>query len=101
MPSSVKDKELKQTGEPKQPDEPKQITRVQFDFSPEAMQRLDEIRQMAGAATRAEVMRNALRMYAWFITETEPDSTIKIINGNGELTSVFKASLLHDTMKSK
>ena len=101
MPSSVKDKELKGTGEPKQSDEPKQITRVQFDFSPEAMQRLDEIKEMAGSATRAETIRNALRLYAWFITETEPDSTIKIIDRNGELTSIFKASLLHDTMKSK
>lgn len=68
--------------------------RVQFDFSPEALQRLDEIKLKIGAATRAETVRNALRLYEWFVNETEPESTIKILDKNNQVTSIFKAKLL-------
>jgi metal-responsive CopG/Arc/MetJ family transcriptional regulator len=73
----------------------KEKERVQFDFSPEALQRLDKIKEETGAKTRAETVRNALRIYEWFVNETKPESTIKIVNEHGEVTSSFKASLLH------
>ncbi len=40
----------------------KQKERVQFDFSPEALQRLDEIKRKTGAATRAETVRKYNRL---------------------------------------
>jgi len=78
----------------------KQKERVQFDFSPEALQRLDEIKDKSGAASRAETVRNALRLYEWFMNETGPESTIKVLDKNNEVTSVFKASLLHSALRS-
>ena len=74
--------------------------RLQLEFSPEAMQRLDDIKDMSGAATRAEMIRNAIRLYGWFMSETKRDSVIKIID-DGEVTSAFRASLLHDMMGTK
>ena len=68
--------------------------RVQFDFTPEALQRLDEIKRATSAATRAETLRDALRLYEWFIDVAEPDSTVKIIDKDNEVVSQFKAKLL-------
>jgi hypothetical protein len=73
----------------------KQKERVQFDFSPEALQRLDEIKEKTGAASRAETVRNALRLYEWFVSEADPEGTIKVYDRDNELTSVFKAKLLN------
>lgn len=78
----------------------KQKERVQFDFTPEALERLDTIKEQTGAATRAEVVRNALRLYEWFVNETTPESVVKIIDENKEVTSVFKAKLLHLALDS-
>lgn len=41
--------------------------RLQFDISPEALKELDQLREESGAATRAELLRNALRVYSWFL----------------------------------
>ena len=75
--------------------------RVQLEFTPESIQRLERMRNRAGANTRAEVIRNAIRLYDWFISETEPDTTITLTDANGKLISVFKARLLHDGLTSK
>lgn len=69
-------------------------TRVQFDFTPDALQRLDEIKEATGATTRAETIRNALRLYEWFVNEAQPDSTVKIEDKNHQIVSQFKARLL-------
>ncbi len=69
-------------------------TRVQFDFTPDALQRLDEIKESTGAATRAETIRNALRLYEWFVKEAEPDSIVKIENSDRQVISQFRARLL-------
>jgi metal-responsive CopG/Arc/MetJ family transcriptional regulator len=39
--------------------------RLQFDLTPEALKQLDEIKNKANLNTRAEVVRNALRLYTW------------------------------------
>jgi metal-responsive CopG/Arc/MetJ family transcriptional regulator len=46
------------------------IKRLQFDFTDEAVERLDELRQRCGASSRAEVVRRAL-MLLEFITNCE------------------------------
>lgn len=71
-----------------------QKERVQFDFSPEALKRLDDIKEKTGAATRAETVRNALRLYEWFVNETTPDTVIKLFGKDNEVISAFKAKLL-------
>lgn len=70
-------------------------TRVQFDFAPEALRRLDEIKAKTGAATRAETVRMALRLYEWFVYETSshPNCTLTLTDQD-HIISQFRASLL-------
>lgn len=68
--------------------------RVQLDFSPEAYERLNEIQKMAELGSKADTIRSALRLYEWFVTEVDPNSTIKIFDPNGEVSAQFKAKLL-------
>jgi hypothetical protein len=68
--------------------------RVQFDFTPDAYERLEVIMAQSGAASRAETVRNALSLYEWFIDEVDPDDTIQVRSPDGEITSSFKAKLL-------
>jgi metal-responsive CopG/Arc/MetJ family transcriptional regulator len=79
----------------------KEKERVQFDFTPEALRRLDAIKEKTGATSRAETLRNALRLYEWFINETNPESTVKILDKEGEVVSVFKAMLLYLALESR
>ncbi len=71
----------------------RQKERVQFDFSEDMLKKLDYIVEKTGAATRAEAVRNALRVYNWFI-ENDPDDHIKVIGENDEVRQAFKAKLL-------
>jgi len=70
--------------------------RVQLDFSTESLIRLDQLKERIGATTRAETIRQALRLFEWFVDETEPGSIIEVTSESGELTSKFKASLLYN-----
>lgn len=75
--------------------------RVQLDFSHESLERLEQLREKIGANTRAEVIRQALRLYEWFINETDPDSMIQITDRDGEILSKFRASLLHNETRPR
>jgi hypothetical protein len=44
--------------------------RIQFEFSPDAVERLDRIKRTTDAGSYAELVRNALRVYEW-VVETE------------------------------
>jgi hypothetical protein len=77
----------------------KEKERVQLDFALDALRRLDQLKKVTGATTRAETIRQALRLYEWFIEETEPDSTVQILDRNGKPTSMFKAILLHSATR--
>jgi Ribbon-helix-helix protein, copG family len=73
--------------------------RVQLDFSPQALERLDELKERTGAATRAETIRQALRLYDWFVRETtDPNTRVIIQSADGEILAKFMAILLHDEM---
>lgn len=50
-------------------DEKPATKRIQFEFGPDAYQRLQKIKNETDAATYADVVRNALRLYEWFITQ--------------------------------
>ena len=61
--------------------------RVQLDFSPEAYERLNRIRTRSDAATNAEVVRNALRLYDWFLEQRSRDARFQIVD-NGEVKEI-------------
>jgi hypothetical protein len=67
-------------------------TRVQLDFSPRAMTLLSELKEKTEAASYAEVIRNALKLYDGLITEAESGATFQIRAANGEV-SPFKMFL--------
>ena len=56
--------------------------RVQLDFTPEALERLREIKEMAEAKTNAEVVRNALRLYEWFLKQRQENYKIQLVKDN-------------------
>ncbi|KKN31047.1 hypothetical protein LCGC14_0827970 [marine sediment metagenome] len=56
--------------------------RLQLDFSSEAYARLLEIRTKADASSNAEIVRNALRLYEWFLEQRESNSKIHVITGD-------------------
>jgi hypothetical protein len=68
--------------------------RVQFDFSPEALQRLDELKEKTDAATRAETVRKALKVFEWLVNEADPDGSIQILDKNKEVIANAPAKLI-------
>ena len=54
------------------------------DFTAESMKRLEDLKEKTDATTKAEVVRNALRLYEWFVTQIDPNSTIEIKDKEGE-----------------
>lgn len=74
-------------------DKQKDFVRVQFDFSQEALRRLDAIKARILATTRAETVRAALRFYEWFLNEIDPDNIIIIQDKDGKELTKAKASL--------
>ncbi len=67
-------------------------TRVQLDFSPRAMTLLSELKEKTEAASYAEVIRNALKLYDGLITEAESGATFMVRGANGQV-SPFKMFL--------
>ena len=63
-------------------EEPKESPRhrLQLDFSPEAYSRLLELRRKSEARTNAEVVRNALRLYDWFLEQRNNNFRIQLVN---------------------
>ncbi len=58
-------------------------TRVQLDFSNEAMYRLDQMVRATGHHSKAETIQQALRLYEWLISEAKPNDSLLLIDENG------------------
>jgi len=56
--------------------------RVQLDFTPEAFERLQEIKEIADVKTNAEVVRNAIRLYDWFLQQKRADYKFQLVKDN-------------------
>jgi len=52
--------------------------RLKFDFSKDAVSRLNEIKKRTHAVTRAEVMTGALKLYDWITWQLERGTIIGI-----------------------
>jgi hypothetical protein len=69
--------------------------RVQLDFSLAALTRLDALTIQIGTHSRAETIRQALRLLAWLAEEVPQDSVLQVLDPQGELRSTIEAQLLH------
>jgi hypothetical protein len=56
--------------------------RLQLDFSPEAFERLALIRKKAGTNSNAELVRNALRLYDWYLDQKQEGYKLQLVKGS-------------------
>ena len=67
-------------------------TRVQLDFAPRSMERLNALKGKTGASSLSEVVKNALRIYEALIEETEAGKQFLIRDKDGVI-SIFRLFL--------
>jgi len=58
-------------------------TRLQFDFPPKSMERLNILKLKTESSSYAEVLKNALRLYEALIEETERGNAFLIRDADG------------------
>ncbi len=63
------------------------LHRIQFNFTKEALEELDELKESAFAPSRAEVIRWGLRLVQWVIEQSRNGTKI-IIEKDGALREV-------------
>jgi hypothetical protein len=61
--------------------------RVQLDFAPRAMERLNALKAKTEASSYAEVVKNALRLYEALIEETESGKQFLVRDQDGVVSS--------------
>lgn len=64
-------------------------TRIQLELTPQAMERLDRMKNLMEAASYAEVIRNALRLFEASLTEHRSGSEFAVKRASGE-TAAYK-----------
>jgi metal-responsive CopG/Arc/MetJ family transcriptional regulator len=64
-------------------------TRLQFDFTDEALGELDELKGATGASNRAEVIRQSLRLLQWTIEQTRDENATVLVEKNGRQREVI------------
>jgi hypothetical protein len=63
------------------------VHRVQLDFAPRAMERLNALKAKTEASSYAEVVKNALRLYEALIEETESGKQFLTRDQDGVVSS--------------
>jgi hypothetical protein len=64
-------------------DEPRNLSkRIKLEFSPDAVERLNRIKGQTGASTYAELIRDALRLYEWFVEQERDGCEIGIVRSD-------------------
>jgi hypothetical protein len=57
--------------------------RLQLDFSADAFKRIEDLRVLSHASSKAEVVRNAIRLYDWYLnTVKQRDAKLQVVEGN-------------------
>jgi metal-responsive CopG/Arc/MetJ family transcriptional regulator len=64
-------------------------TRLQFDFTDEALGELDELKSLTGANNRAEVIRQSLRLLQWTVEEVKRKDGTLLVERNGKQREVI------------
>jgi hypothetical protein len=73
----------------KEPKHSAEKARVQFDFSKESLDKLDEIVETVNASTRAEVIRRALTLFTEVLTAERRGAKIFLREPDGTLIQVM------------
>lgn len=64
------------------------VKRVQLDLPPQSLSRLQALKEVTESSSYAEVIKNALRMYEYFVSESEKGKTFYIRDTSGNLSEV-------------
>jgi len=64
-------------------------TRLQFDFTEDALGELDELKALTGASNRAEVIRQSLRLMQWTIEQIRDENATVLVEKNGRQREVI------------
>ena len=62
--------------------------RVQFDFTPTALEQLDSLQRRLNAKSRAEVIRYALRVLQWLLDQLKDSAKIMVESKDGKVQTV-------------
>lgn len=65
------------------------MKRIQFDFSPAAVDKLDEMVSVTGAASRAEVVRRALSLYENMLFRQEENTEVFLKKPDGTMVQIM------------
>jgi|LakMenEpi03Aug12_release.lakeMendotaPanAssembly.Ray.scaffolds.fasta_scaffold953918_2 Arc/MetJ-type ribon-helix-helix transcriptional regulator len=65
------------------------MKRIQFDFSPAAVDKLDEMVSATGAASRAEVVRRALSLYENMLFRQEENTEVFLKKPDGTMVQIM------------
>ncbi len=68
-------------------DKPPKRTRIAFDVEKEALEQMDELAVKTNSSSRADLFRNALRVYAWW-TKKQDEGYDVVLRKDGEDTVV-------------
>ncbi len=64
------------------------LVRFQVVLTQDSLDRLDVVKERVNAATRAEVLRNALRVYAMIVDEISNGNEVLIKEKNGDIAKI-------------
>ena len=63
--------------------------RIQFEFSADALERMERLKEKTHSRSYAELIRDALRAYEWMVDEKEAGNDVGAIRGK-EIVNVVK-----------
>lgn len=56
--------------------------RIQFEFSPDAVERLDNMKKLTEKSSYADVVRDALRVYEWIVQQEKAGYDFGLVKGD-------------------
>ena len=80
---------------------PNEKIRVQFDFTPEAYEELENLQSEVNASTKAEAVRYALRTLQWLTSEIKSGKRVMVENDGASQEVVFPFLVLNRRERAK
>ena len=62
--------------------------RIQFEFSADALERLERMKRLADKGTYAEVVRDSLRVYEWFLQQEKAGFDIGLVKDDALVKTI-------------
>ncbi len=64
-------------------------TRITIDLSPKSYARLEALEDIVGAASKSEVVREALRLYEYVAKQTQAGAKFLVDDGSGDMKRIL------------